>query len=69
MNKHVQTYLEKYGIKDSPEMAEKGKLANDDSYFYRIDDDLQGWYIKDRTPSNDLESLIIDVLVNNYNSY
>ena len=69
MNRHVQAYLEIYGIKENPELAEKETLKNDDSYFYRIDDDLQGWYIKKREPSNDIEELVIEILMINYSPF
>ena len=69
MNGHVTAYLQKYGIKDTPELTEKETLRNDDSYFYRIDDNLQGWYIKERDPANELEDLIITVLTTHYASY
>jgi len=69
MNTQVKQYLDTYGIKDTPELAEKGETMDDALYFYRIDDSLQGWYIKRRAPSNDKEELIIEILMTNYAPY
>lgn len=62
----INEYLNKYGIKDDSEWSEekKYKMANDDSFFYRITDDLQGWYIKERTPNDAMEDLVIGYLKN-----
>jgi len=62
MNEHIKQYLDIYGIKDTPELAETEAFVNDNAYFYYIDDNLQGWYIKKRIPNNTEEALIIDIL-------
>ena len=67
MNKHIKKYLKKYGIKDNPDWStiKAEKMRNDDSYFYAIVDFGtydQDYYIKERSPKNDKEDLVIDYL-------
>lgn len=71
MNKLIVDFLLTYGIPDTPDISEekRERLTNDDRYYYRIDDNLQGWWIKEITPSNPTEDLIVDTLKTRFPSY
>jgi hypothetical protein len=62
MNRYVKVYLQKYGIADDPDMSESNREKLKGDYFYIIINNLQGWYIKERPPSDEIEDLVIAYL-------